>query len=237
LYVATANRILKTQDCGRFWDQEYYDTRLRESVLTLLVHETETDIVYAGLTTGDVLRSIDAGLSWETLSRLPGDVERLVQHNLDPETIYAVVSKQGLWKSTDAGVTWDNMSKNWREYKYNLEVTDIVVDPNRPDTLIVSSASGLLRSTDGGENWTPVELLTDVNEATIYSVALNPQDPKQLYYTTSSTFYRSRDAGETWETRPLPVSGARSEILVDPKLENTIYLGFNRPVKQSGFGF
>lgn len=238
LYVATENRILKTQDCGRFWDQEYYDTRLTEKVLTLLVHINEPDVVYAGLTTGDVLRSTDAGQSWETLSRLPGDVERLVQHNLDDDTLYAVVRKQGLWKSTNAGESWENASKDWKKFsKKSTEIFDIAVDVNRPDTVIVSSPFGLLRTTDGGDTWAPINLLTDNNEANIYSVAINPQNPEHIYYTTNTTLYRSSDAGVTWETRPLPAGPVFSKLLVDPKLENTLYLGINRPVQQSSFGF
>lgn len=238
LYVATENRILKTQDCGRFWDQEYYDTRLNERVLTLLVHQTEPDIVYAGLTTGDVLLSTDAGQSWETLSRLSGDVLRLIQHNLDPNTFYAVVHEQGIWKSVDAGETWENMSKEWSKIGRNtLKVTDVAVDVNRPDTLIASSTFGLLRTTDGGETWTKMNLLTGDNEAKISAVAMNPQNPREIYYTTDTTLYRTTDGGETWETRLLPVTSATFKLLVDPKLENALYLGVNRPVKQSGFGF
>lgn len=237
LYLATANRIFKTEDCGRFWDQQYYDTRLKEKILTLVVDSSNTNVIYAGLTTGDVLVSSDAGKNWKTLSRLPGDVETLAQHNLDADTFYAVVQNQGIWKSVDSGVTWENMSKEWREYKDAVKVSDIAVDVNRPDTFIVASSYGLLRTTDGGETWESVSLLTKPNEAKIYSIAIDPQDTRKIYYTTDSTLYRSSDAGQTWETRALPVSGALTEILVDPKLSNVLYMGVNRPVQQNTFGF
>lgn len=237
VYVATANRILKTQDCGRFWDQVYYDTRLKEQVTRLLVDKRDSNIVYAGMTTGDVLRSTDAGVSWQTYSRISGSIQILAQHALNNDTLYAVIQNQGFWKSVDAGATWQNMSEGMREYKNSLRITDIAIDENRPDTVILASEYGLLRTTDGGETWASIPLITDVNEAKIYAIAMNPQDTRQLYYSTNSTLYRSNDAGETWETRPLPVSGVFTTLLVDPKLPGTLYLGVNRPAQQGGFGF
>lgn len=237
VYIATANRILKTQDCGRFWDQVYYDTRLNEQVTALVVDKRDSKVVYAGMTTGDVLRSTDAGVSWQTYARMSGEVQILMQHALNNDTLYAVIKSQGFWKSTDAGATWQNMSEGMREFKNSLRITDIAIDQNRPDTVILASEYGLLRTTDGGVTWATIPLITDVNEAKIYSIAMNPQDPRQLYYTTNSTLYRSSDAGETWETRPLPARGIFTSLIVDPKLPSTLYLGVNRPAQQGGLGF
>lgn len=236
IYVATANRILKTTDCGRFWDQQYYDTRLKEQVLSLLVDNSDVKNIYAGLSTGDIMKSVDSGKSWETISRLSGNVIILKQHSLNPATFYAVVKNQGLWKSVDGGVVWENMSSGLSEYKNSKNITRLEMDVNRPDTLVAVSPYGLMRTTDGGVTWAPISLLTEPGEAKISAVALDQNNESRLYYTTDSTLYRSSDAGMTWETRPLPVTKASTILLVDPKLSDTLYLGVNRPV-ESGIGF
>lgn len=231
VYIATANRILKTTDCGRFWDQQYYDTRLKERVLSLSVNLNDTNILYAGLSTGDILRSKDAGKSWETAARLPAAVTKFLPHTLNSDIIYAVVSRKGLWKTTDGGTSWQDLSAGLKKFSGATTVTNAIVDPTRSETVIMSSQYGLVRTTDGGESWSALPLLTPAGKATISGLAMNPVNPLELYYTTDTTLYRSKDAGETWETFTLPVSGAKTTMIVDPKIPATLYMGVNRPVK------
>jgi len=57
--------------------------------------------------------------------------------------------------------------------------------------------SGLLRSTDDGENWERVE---GIEEEAVMSLAVAPGDPDTLYAGTEpSAVYRSRDGGDNWE--------------------------------------
>ena len=65
------------------------------------------------------------------------------------------------------------------------------------DRLLVGTFdSGLLRSTDGGENW---ERLAGIDEDAVMSVAVAPDDPDTLYAGTEpSALYRSRDGGDGW---------------------------------------
>lgn len=234
IYLASANRILKTTDCGRSWDQQYYDTRLKEQVLTLAVNRENFSIIYAGMTTGDVLKSNDAGKSWERVVSLKGKVTRLVAHTTKASTLYLILEGHGLWKSEDSGATWQDMSEGLKQFSGAMTIRDLVVDPTRPDTVIAASQYGLVRTTDGGVTWSALPLLTPPSSANISAVALNPNNPSELYYTTDTTLYRSSDAGETWETRTLPVSGVKSIIRIDPavKTSTTLYLGVARTGKK-----
>ena len=228
IYIATANRILRTTDCGRFWDQQYYDTRLKEQVLTLAVNGENPAVVYAGMSTGDVLKSSDGGKNWEITYRSRGRVTRIVPHTLKASTLYMTVENQGFWRSDDGGSNWQDMSEGLKKLSGALNIKDLVVDPTRPDTVITASSYGLIRTTDGGEIWSALPLLTPPSAAAILSVALNPNNPPELYYTTDTTLYRSGDAGETWEAKALPLSAPQNIIIVDPKVPGTLYLGAAR---------
>lgn len=234
IYLSSANRILKTTDCGRSWDQQYYDTRLKEQVLTLAVNRENSSVIYAGMTTGDVLKSNDAGKSWERVVSLKGKVTRIVPHTLKSSTLYLALEGRGLWKTEDSGTTWQDMSEGLNKFAGAMTIRDLAVDPTRPDTVIAASSYGLVRTTDGGATWSALPLLTPPSSANIFAVALNPNNPSELYYTTDTTLYRSSDAGETWETRTLPVAGVKSILLIDPavKTPTTLYLGVARTGKK-----
>ena len=55
-------------------------------------------------------------------------------------------------------------------------------------------------------------------------MALNPQNADEVYYITNTTFYRSLDGGKNWTTKLL-TSRVGSDLSVDPKDGNLIYLG------------
>ena len=232
VYAATANRILKTTDCGRFWNQTYYDTRLSEQVLSLAVQRDAPSVIFAGLTTGDILKSKDAGKSWETITRLPGRVTNIIGHTLNPKIFYVVVDRQGIWKTVDDGASWQNLNDGLKKFPGAMVITSVSVDPARPETIITASTYGLVRTTDGGQTWSAIPLLTPPGKAPISSVALNPSNPAEIYYTTDSTLFHSQDAGQTWQTLNAPVPGTRTILIVDPKVPTTLYLGVNRPVQQ-----
>lgn len=233
VYIASTIQIFKSTDCGRYWEQVYVDTRRKEQVLSLAVHLKKTQTVYAGLTTGDLIRSEDGGKRWETVARLPGRITRLLPHTLNHDTIYITIDKRGVWRTIDGGKTWQDMSEGLKVYKGSLDIKSIVIDPTRPETVIVATPYGLIRTIDGGTVWAPLRLITPPGKANISSIALNPSNTAELYYTTDTTLLRSSDAGETWETRTLPVPGTKTTLLVDPQESKVLYLGvFRAPVKQ-----
>src|SRR3989338_5968255 len=80
IYIAATNKIYKSIDCGRHWDEIYVDTRAGLRVQALAVHNTKSSIVFAGLSTGDILRSSDAGTTWQVAGRLKDEVRAIVQH-------------------------------------------------------------------------------------------------------------------------------------------------------------
>ncbi|MFA7286248.1 MAG: hypothetical protein WC052_01105 [Patescibacteria group bacterium] len=233
VYLASANRVLKTIDCGRFWEQVYFDTRTNELTKSLLVHQKNPDTVFIGMSTGEVLRSKDAGTSWETVARMQGSVIQLLSAPLNPELLYALVAKKGVWVSEDGGTTWTDAGETMKkDFKGSEVVTAAAIDTSRPDTFIVASKYGLVRTTDAGKTWVALSLLTPTGKITITDVALRPDNSSELYYTTPTTFYRSYDAGGTWETQPLPAINANAKIIVDPKVNGLLYLGIARIVQQ-----
>ncbi len=93
------------------------------------------------------IRSTDGGRNWSTIS-LQGQAD-LHAIEVAGQRVYAFDALSGkLLRSVDAGRTWRATS--------TPPILDLAVDPRDPERLVVSTAAGILASTDGGRAFRPV---------------------------------------------------------------------------------
>lgn len=225
VYVTTGNRIFKTSDCTRTWQNVYVDTRSDQTVNAVAVDSYNPTVVYAGLSGGDTLKSTDGGASWSVIKRFENDVKKILVNFYDTRIIYVATANRGIWKSTDGGSNWTDLSEKLNEFDGGRDYKDLIFDFSKHDTLIYAARYGLLRTTDGGASWQAIPLLTPPTSVDIYSLAANPQNGNEIYYGTTSTLYKTNDGGTKWVTRKLPTSRAATYLLVDPQNGNVVYLG------------
>ncbi len=112
-------------------------------------------------------------------------------------------------------------------------ITGIAVNPKRPATWYVATASGgLFKTTDAGTTWTPV--FDRATTVSLGAVALAPSDPKVVWVGTGEAnarnsvswgdgVYVSRDGGRTWTHAGLAKTFQIGRIAVDPKDPDTVY--------------
>ncbi len=228
IYAATGNKLYKSTDCNRTWAQVYYDNDVKTSVNFIAIDHYSSSIVYIGTSRGEVIKSYDRGVSWQTVGRLEDDVEKIVISPHDSRILFAATDKKGIFRSVDAGANWTNLKENLEEFKNSLKFRDLVLGTADQNLVLLATDYGMLRSTDNGDNWSKIELITPEKNAIINSLAISPKDSKQIYYVTSTTFYRSIDGGENWSTKKLPTTRAGWKLLVNPEDTNMIYLGVRK---------
>jgi photosystem II stability/assembly factor-like uncharacterized protein len=182
-----------------------------------------------------IYKSTDGGETW-THSGLEKS-ERIAKIAVSPknsETVFAAVPgalwsdspDRGLYKTTDGGKTWNQILKG---SNLSTGCTDVAIDPENPDTMFAAmwdfrrkgweyrsggqsptapSASGLFRSTDGGNTWT--EITPEANKGFPkkpygrLAVAIAPSNPKRVYAfveSPESALFVSDDGGTTWDKR------------------------------------
>jgi photosystem II stability/assembly factor-like uncharacterized protein len=226
VYLTNKNKIYKTENCGRDWEEIFFDPKTSKVFTEIAVDWFNPTIVYAGTDEGDMFKSTDAGLSWLVSKRASAAITDFEINPDDSRVVYAGTDGDGIWKSMDSGNTWVRIRDQLKEFKNARKVSLLAVDPQDTELLYLVSDYGILGSRDGGDTWTELQLTSQANTVDIMGFAVNPRNNKELQYVTKNTLVTSSDRGQTWNSQRLPSARNASIMLLDPEDGNTIYVGF-----------
>jgi len=189
-------------------------------------------VYYIGTPEAGVWKTTDGGTLWRPIfddQHVPS-IGAVVVAPSDPNTVYVGTGNPSFWsftpgngvyKSTNAGTSWQKIGLEDTRY-----ITSIIVDPHRPDVVLVGAlggrefggganpAGGVYRSTDGGRTWkrvlyqnayTGVEVMSADNaDPRVIYVALErhafglSQAQQDSLSPLGTGIYKSTDEGATW---------------------------------------
>lgn len=225
LYVAIGNRIFKTTDCCRTWQNIYLDIP-GVNINTLAIDPLETKRIYAGLADGRLIKSEDGGLTWAVRHDFKVSLKQILINPSEAKIIYVASATDGIFRSTDLGVSWQkinleelNKFPGSHIYHYGF------FNRTKKDALYILTDYGPLFSDEGVKNWQDYKLLTQPRRVKIHSFAVNPKNTNEVYYATETSFYKSTNGGQTWITKKLPTKRWPIMMLVNPDNPNFIYFG------------
>ncbi len=194
--------------------------------------------------------SHDGGLSWNPmelqgltppvggLDFSPSGQLYIGSENNRPDNTRSLQS--GIYRSDDGGLTWQWLSQQVRFWASGGLA--ILVDPDRPTTLLGLTPWNLMRSLDEGQNWDEVVgtsstfnisgvdpargLVADTQSSGVYYFFSRQLDEKALY--------RSTDFGQTWLPRAGGLDGRLTGgITLDPRTPSILYAGLSDQVWRS----
>lgn len=164
-------------------------------------------------------------------------------HPTDPNTIYIASVGGGVWKTTDGGTNWtpltDGQATLWG-YAVAISQSDpntIYAGTGEPTNSISSFyGRGVLKSTDGGANWTLVGS-SFFDRRSISRVVIHPTDPNIAYVATGGGVnaigsnrgvFKTADGGANWANTTSgvtggPFNGNYSDLLMHPTDPQTLY--------------
>ena len=132
-------------------------------------HPHDPNTLFVGVEQGGLLKSTDAGRTFQVIHGMDDDVHRTVINPLNPDEIY-ITTGIGMYVSADGGATW----AQWTDLQHEIGgYPDLLVQhPRRPELLFVASAkkgpgawfqehsanSRISSSSDGGRTWDAVRL-------------------------------------------------------------------------------
>ncbi|MGW8768088.1 F510_1955 family glycosylhydrolase [Streptomyces sp. NPDC055815] len=158
-----------------------------------------------------LIASTDSGRTWREKS-LAGKVDFHALDTAPDSTVYGHDSANGLLRVSTDGVTWDDRAA--------LRALDIAVSPTAPGTVLATTETGVVRSTDGGRSFAPAsaQVLAYVSWAapdtpTASDASDAPTAPDALFgIDPDGVLFRGTDGGTTW-TRVAPVPGGAPQAL------------------------
>lgn len=223
VYVVTSTGLFKSPDGGKSWIALNQGDDFTESqqFQSLIVLPTSPPAFYLASKKGLYTRKEgDAG--WVPVGG-PFKDKQISALAHDPRTgkLYAAVFRRGTISETlreGALFVSDDEGKNWSQLGKGLEqdwIRVILIDKSDPRTLYLATIGrGVLKSTDGGENWKEINVgLTDPDRA-IRSLVMDRRDSKILYAGSNGHWiFRSQDAGATWKLLPIGPHQRAGEIL------------------------
>lgn len=204
VYAVTGNKLFKTENCGRDFSNVYYHQKDQVIINAIAIDFYDPQVVYLGTSEGELLKSTDGGRAWQTSYRAGSAVIDLLIDPADSRIVYAGTQKNGLFKTVNSGGAWTEIDTGIKAYSGVSEYRRLLVDPATVGGLIFVSKSAIIRSSDRGASWKPMELLPSQKAVVITSAGVNPQNSSELYYTTASTLVKTADAGNTWSSTKLP---------------------------------
>ncbi len=192
-----------------------------------------------------------AGKTWKNVGLKTSEhIGRIAIDPKDSNIVYVAAQgplwgpggDRGLFKTSDGGKTW----KNILNISENTGVTDVVIDPNNPETIYAASyqrrrhmwtlidggpESAIYKSTDAGATWNKVRAGLPTVDLGRIGLTISPVDSNVLYATIEAGdrkggVFRSNDRGGSWERRNEFDAGAMyySRIVADPKDVDRIYV-------------
>jgi photosystem II stability/assembly factor-like uncharacterized protein len=260
---STGGGVWKTTDAGTRWTNVSDGFFGSASVSSLAVASSDANVVYAAtgetclrnnISAGDgVYRSDDAGRSWRHAGLGDsGQIGKVRVHPKDPDLVYAAVlghafgpnPERGVFRSRDGGRRWQRVLF----VSDKAGAVDLAMDETNPRVLYAAfwevvrkpwslssggPGSGLYKTTDGGDTWTPLSKGLPAGIKGKIGVAVSPAEPQRVWALVEALpgeagLYRSDDAGANFrlvgrDKRPLARAFYYTHLAAHPKDPDVLF--------------
>lgn len=165
-----------------------------------------------------------------------GRVNCIAFHPSDANTFYIGLPQGGIWRTIDGGVNWTVLTDdipstavsglvvNWANANIIYALTgdgDVSHGGFVPNYGFRLESVGVLKSTDGGANWSQTGTFPGVSAAFWgYKLIQHPTISSTLFAVTTNGIYRTTNSGTTWTQEQ---TGIFTDIEFKPGSPNTMY--------------
>lgn len=230
--VGSHGKIIKSLDGGTSWVDVYTEPSKNNAVWALAVSPTNSSIVLAGLGSGEIIRSVDSGHTWQSVHDFADRIQK-IKFALSG-SVYVLALHKGLQKSSDSGITWSTLTgslTNNNFFGQNQAVStvstfyDLALDKKQSTVLYLGTQQGLFRTVNDGGSWSSINLPLKQASLRASAIVVNPNNSNNILVAVGSIIFKSINGGVSWETKVLPTSAEVRVILINPQSNNLIYLG------------
>lgn len=222
-------KIFKTTDAGANWKEVYTKAANGPLIISLVINQKNSNVLYATTSDNEVIKSSDGGNSWQNIYEANAPVLGLAIDRSDDNLIYFLAQAGGFFKSTDGGKTVAAVTVTTSDKNFvNENFAVIKTDPTNANWVYLAGLGGIVRSRDAGKTWEKVVALDNPNTFPITALAINPANSNDIIYGAAEASYRSIDGGQNWSTFQFTTTKKASAVEYDPQNPGNIYLGFSK---------
>lgn len=243
VYAMSRGGPWSSDDAGNTWLGQFYGIHSGSNEWSTVVADPRSFDTVLGSDdgSGTIYRTID-GHNWTLVYQQPGVSQSHTFKTFafapsNPDVVYAGMStwnpsldqgvfqsSYGVFKSADDGVTWQRLQA---PEVFTANISTLVVDPRSEDIVYAGTLdSGVLRSLDGGQSWSPLN--NGLPGLDVRILAMDPSNPFVIYAgLESGGVYKTTDAGSSWVLASVgmdPQATVRS-LAIDPSNPQTLYAG------------
>ena len=208
-------------------------------VRALVIHPTNTSIIYTAGVAGGVWKTTNAGASWRPLDDFMANmaVTSLAIDPIDPRIIYAATGEgnyngdasqgNGVFVSRDDGKTWSQYAATANSsFSYQSKI--LAIKRSGKTQIVVATRSGVATSKDNGKTWIWGKLTSGAafnpGSSGLYDLEVSPSDPMRMLAAGDGKIWLSTDGGMKWKTvAGIPLSGGASELAWSVSQPLTVY--------------
>ncbi|MFA5995444.1 MAG: hypothetical protein WCW27_05580 [Patescibacteria group bacterium] len=254
MFVAQDNVVLRSTDAGETWQQSYVEVN-KKLVYSVLVDSYDNSRIYAATSGGEILKSVDYGITWDIHYNGRSSITKLLMSKQDTRIIYVLDSKGELVQTTNGGEfdsalidSADYINSGWHKlldekyedmFSHNaMNAANITLDPQDNSIVYISTKRGLMKGENNGQNWSDVINIfgvNDKNNSNIKNLTIAADANHTIYYTLNKVIYKSSDQGNNWQTlETFPSARILSALIIDQTNANIVYIGTRQPKDEGG---
>jgi hypothetical protein len=231
IYAGTSLFVFKSTDGGNLWIR-MNNGLVNKNVSCLAIDPTDTQVIYAGTTSGGpgswILKSTTGGSLWTPMDNglTNSNVYSLAIDPTNAQVIYAATNN-GVFKSINGGNLWGLTALT--HASTNTDFRSLAIDPANTQVFYSGAEDGYVyKSTNGGSSWTQSGVTTGTPD--ILSLVIDPTNTQVIYAGASSSsssnggVFRSTNGGSSWTPAGLAVPYINC-LAMDPTNSQVIYAG------------
>ena len=181
--------VFRSYDQGQSWER--VANGMENATVLSMAHKP--GYLFAGTLSKGVFVSTTKGNDWTSVGLSDRIIDALAIGS--GEEVFAGNSQGKIFKSTNNGTDWGEV------YDSGVRISDIVLNKNSNILFAgMINNGGILRSDDGGNNWTPVN--NNLGSLTVWALAASPTD-QIIYASTDDGIYKTINNGDNWY-KPVP---------------------------------
>jgi photosystem II stability/assembly factor-like uncharacterized protein len=185
------------------------------------------DVYFTTPTTGytisgnTVAKTIDGGKNWETKAIGSGSLYEI--QFINANIGWVIGSNKQLYKTTDAGQNWQQVGNFPAQVSNSVSLRKLYFADANNGWIIPNNGGTILRTTDGGANWTAESTgsFVSLNDIHFYSSTFG------IAVGANNTVLTTTDGGQTWTSRSVGTSAFTYWESVEVIDQNTAWIVTN----------